>query len=145
MIDHAFRTLPQRQSTGLAGSSLGGLISVYGFIQRGETFGLCAALSPSLWFGYSATTDMALAVPLHPGRLYLDIGTAEGMPVGRSSTRGERASRFYVRTVRSMADLLRERGVDVMYVEDQGGEHNEAAWARRLPGALRFLLAGTEP
>ena len=26
------------------------------------------------------------------------------------------------------------------YVEDPGGRHNEAAWARRLSGALTFLL-----
>jgi hypothetical protein len=27
------------------------------------------------------------------------------------------------------------------YVEDQSGRHNEASWARRLEGALEFLLA----
>jgi predicted alpha/beta superfamily hydrolase len=140
MIDREFRTMPQREFTGLAGSSLGGLISLYGYMQRGEYFGLCAALSPSLWFGYSAMTDLTLTAPQRPGRLYLDIGTAEGMPVGRSAARAERASRFYVRTVRTMADIFRQRGSEVMYVEDEGGQHSEAAWMRRLPGALRFIL-----
>jgi hypothetical protein len=43
-----------------------------------------------------------------------------------------------------MRDALVEKGYrldrDLKYVVEKGGEHNEAAWARRLPGALRFLL-----
>jgi hypothetical protein len=62
-----------------------------------------------------------------PGRLYVDHGSHEN-----SAAR--------------LAQLLRQKGYrderDLRYVVEAGGEHNEAAWARRLPDALRFLLAG---
>ena len=45
-----------------------------------------------------------------------------------------------------MRDLLIEmgyqRGRDLMWVEDKGGLHNEAAWGKRLRPALPFLLGG---
>jgi isoamylase len=62
--------------------------------------------------------------------LYLDTGTLEG--------------RGHVRQVREMVRLLRRRAVhprrQLRYVEDRGGLHNEAAWARRFEPALRWLL-----
>jgi hypothetical protein len=43
-----------------------------------------------------------------------------------------------------MANLLMDKGFrkdeTLLYVKEEGGEHTESAWARRLPGALRFLL-----
>ena len=54
----------------------------------------------------------------------------------------------YVRDSRRMAALLRAKGYgprDLRFVVDAGGRHNEAAWARRLPGALRFLLGPLRP
>jgi hypothetical protein len=46
--------------------------------------------------------------------------------------------------VRQLGEMLLtkgyQRGENLMYIEDEGGKHNEEAWARRLPNALRFLL-----
>src|SRR5438067_8253158 len=39
LINDDFRTLTERENTGIAGSSLGGLISLYGFFRARETFG----------------------------------------------------------------------------------------------------------
>jgi hypothetical protein len=48
---------------------------------------------------------------------------------------------------RRLRDLLLEQGYvegrDLQYVEEPYGIHRESAWARRLPDALRFLLAET--
>lgn len=123
-IDADLRTLPGRKTTGLIGSSMGGLVSLYGFFKRAETFGLAAALSPSFWVGHSAIYDYVRRQPHRPGRLYIDNGTAEN-------------------DAAPMRDLLSERGYgpdQVLYVREEGGQHTEAAWARRVPGALRFLL-----
>ena len=50
LVDARFRTLPQRETTGVAGSSMGGLISLFAFFARPDVFGIMGALSPSLWF-----------------------------------------------------------------------------------------------
>ena len=51
LIDRRVRTRPEREATGIFGSSMGGLISLYAFFRAPETFGFVGAMSPSLWFG----------------------------------------------------------------------------------------------
>ena len=127
LIDAAFRTEPGREHTGLIGSSMGGLISLYGYFRYPEVFGLAGALSPALWYTRGAIYDFVAKAPFVPGKIYLDNGSRENS-----------ASR--------MEQLLIEKGYqagrDLLYVVEPGGRHTETAWARRLPGALRFLLSG---
>lgn len=125
LIDQAFRTRPDKRHTGLMGSSMGGLISLYGFFYHPHTFGFVGSMSPAYWYAaggiYPAVTD----APFVPGRVYLDHGTKENS-----------AARMYA--------LLMAKGYKpgqtLSYVKEEGAEHTESAWARRLPGALRFLL-----
>lgn len=129
-IDRIYRTMPGREGTGIAGSSMGGLISLYAFFSRPEHFGFVAALSPSLWFGDRAIFPLIEAAPHIPGRIYLDIGTAEGAES--------------LVNARRMRDLLLSKGyregVDFRWVEEIGGSHTEAIWGRRFKAALPFLL-----
>src|SRR5207249_10567276 len=78
VVDAQFPTLPDRRHTGIAGSSMGGLISMYAFFRYSESFGFAAALSPSLWFADGALLDLVARAPRVPGRLYLDVGMREG-------------------------------------------------------------------
>jgi predicted alpha/beta superfamily hydrolase len=129
LIDRDFRTLADRAHTGVLGSSMGGLISLYAFFSRPETFGFAGAMSPALWFAGRAIFPFVERAPLPPGRLYLDIGTHEG-----SSTLPD---------ARRMHRLLRRKGCrapHLLYVEERGAVHSEAVWANRLPAALEFLL-----
>ncbi|HRF98114.1 MAG TPA: alpha/beta hydrolase-fold protein, partial [Aggregatilineales bacterium] len=57
LIDSQFRTQPQRETTGIAGSSMGGLISLHGFLTRPDIFGLCGSFSPVFWTGLQNTVD----------------------------------------------------------------------------------------
>lgn len=129
-IDRQFRTAPGRDSTGLAGSSMGGLISLYGYFRRPEAIGFTASLSPSLWFADRAIFPVIEAAPFIPGRIYLDIGTEEGS-----------AS---LANARRMRDLLVAKGyregVDLRWVEESGAGHTEAVWGRRFRAAVPFLL-----
>lgn len=124
-IDRDFRTLKQREHTGIMGSSMGGLISLYGFFQRADVFGFAGVMSPSLWIGGGAIYNFIREHRFVPGKIYLDNGTRE-------------------QSARKMKALLLEKGyrpeVDLRYVAEVDGEHTESAWARRLPDALRFLL-----
>src|SRR5688572_29140218 len=75
MIHRDFRTLPDRDNTGIAGSSMGGLISLYGFLKYGEVFGIAGVFSPAYWFGQRAIFQTLEQAPYVPGKIYLDIGS----------------------------------------------------------------------
>ena len=76
-IDRRFRTRRERDHTGIAGSSMGGLISLYAFLRHPGIFGFCGAMSPSLWFARGAIFEFARGVPRWFGRVYLDIVAPE--------------------------------------------------------------------
>ncbi len=130
LVDARFRTLPQPETTGVVGSSMGGLISLFAFFARPDIFGILGALSPSLWFAERAIFRLLETAPFHPGRLYLDVGRQEGAET--------------LENARRLRDLLRAKGYvegeHLRYLEDRSGKHEEAAWSRRFRAALPFLL-----
>jgi predicted alpha/beta superfamily hydrolase len=132
LVDSRYRTIQTPDGTGMAGSSLGGLISLYGFFRAPARYGFVAAMSPALWFGDGQIFRLVEAAGYVRGRVYLDVGTREG-----------EGTLF---NARQMRDLLvtkgYKRGRDLMWVEDKGGAHNEAAWGRRFRSALPFMLGG---
>ncbi|MBZ0275864.1 MAG: alpha/beta hydrolase [Anaerolineae bacterium] len=135
LIDSAFRTLPGREHTGLAGSSMGGLISLYGFIQHPAVFGAAGVISPAFWFGELAIFPFVEQAAFVPGKIWMDVGTQEGDAV---------VSQAYLEGARRMRRILLAKGYregeTLRYLEDEGGIHNEADWARRLPDIVRFLV-----
>jgi predicted alpha/beta superfamily hydrolase len=131
LIDASFRTLPDREHTGLAGSSLGALISLYGFFRRPDVFGFVGAMSPSLWFaGGALLRFIEDEASYTPGRVYLDAGTAEG----------ERTVSDVARLRGTLVEMGYTRRGELVCITEPGAGHNERAWARRLLGKLRFLL-----
>ncbi len=135
LIDERFRTLRDREYTGILGSSMGGLISLYAFFQHSATFGLVGAMSPSLWFADRAIFAAVEAARFVPGHIYLDVGTNEG-----GATVGN---------ARRLCALLEQkgyrRGQELCYLEEPEAGHCESAWSRRLDHALRFLLGHARP
>ena len=129
-VDRHFRTERDPEHTGIMGSSMGGLISLYAFLKRPHVFGFAGVMSPSLWFGGGAIFRIAEERERWTGRLYLDTGTAEG--------------RRQVRQTREMVRLLRRHALrprrQIHYVEARGAGHNELAWAARFERAARWLL-----
>lgn len=144
LIDRSFCTQPEREHTGIMGSSLGGLISLYAFFKRPEVFGLVGAVSPSLRWGNKGIFRFVEDATFMPGRVYMDVGTAEGVKPAADTSGRPSSPEGYVQQVRDMNALLVRKGYrpgkDLLYVEEEGGIHHESAWARRLPVALRFLL-----
>lgn len=128
-IDAMYRTRKDRAGAVIAGSSMGGLISLYAFFRRPSPFGAAAVFSPSIWFGERQALSFVQASRLTTGRLYLDVGTNEGAAT--------------LRDARTLNRVLRRKGYKteaLWYLEAQGGQHREADWAWRLPQALEFLL-----
>jgi predicted alpha/beta superfamily hydrolase len=134
LVDARFRTLPGRDTTGVAGSSMGGLVSLFAGFAQPAVFGVVAALSPSLWYAGRAIFGLLEAAPFHPAKVYLDIGRLEGAQT--------------LEDARRLRDLLRAKGYvpgpQLRYVEDRSGGHDEAAWGRRFQAALPFLLSSSE-
>jgi predicted alpha/beta superfamily hydrolase len=87
-------------------------------------------MSPALWFGDGEIFPYVEGAANVGGRVYLDVGGREGAGT--------------LANARAMCDLLERkgyrRGRDLMWVEDRHGQHNEAAWGKRLRKALPFLL-----
>jgi predicted alpha/beta superfamily hydrolase len=120
--------------TALGGSSLGGLLTLYVGMRHPEVFGKLAIMSPSLWWDDRAILRMMASYPMRPRpRIWLDTGTEEAS-TPRASTLDARALR------RILSRQGWRNGRNLMYYEDQGGGHNEGAWAHRFPMMLRFLF-----
>jgi predicted alpha/beta superfamily hydrolase len=136
-IDSHYRTKKDAEHTGIGGSSLGGLISLYVSLNYPALFGRPAVLSPSVWFANKQIVHYVDALPKKPRvRVWMDTGTKEG----QSSEEAQQT----VDDARLLKDTLMKHGwrlgQDFNYFEAQGAEHNEAAWAARLEPVLTFLF-----
>ena len=129
-IDREFRTRPGRNDTVIGGASMGAVIALYAYFRHPEVFGRAAVQSPALWFASGAMFDYIDAVPLVPGRIFLDVGRREGVQT--------------LRNARRLRDSLLLKGFvarkTLHWVEDRAGTHHEYAWGKRLKKALPFLL-----
>jgi predicted alpha/beta superfamily hydrolase len=130
-IDATYRTLTDPVQTGLGGSSLGGLVTLYLGLQNPDVFGKLAVLSPSVWWDNRVILKLVrLTDPKPRLTIWLDIGTGEG---GKT-----------VRDARALRDELVRAGwvlgADLMYAEVPDAAHNELAWAQRVGPFLHYLF-----
>jgi len=130
-IDRHLRTRPEAASTGLGGSSLGGLATLAIGLARPDVFGRLAVMSPSLWWDRRRVLEQARAAQHRlPLRMWLDAGTDEGPGT--------------LHHVRMLKNILVARGWrlkdDLHYREVAGGRHSEADWSRRAGDMLRVLF-----
>ena len=129
-IDRTYRTLPDREHTFIAGSSMGGLMSLYALVEYNDVFSGAAALSPSLWAARKDLKPLIKSHPLaRPTRLYMDLGSGETM--------GNPAPVMF------MFDLAKEfsrAGAEFDARNVPGGQHCEADWEKRIPIFLPYLL-----
>lgn len=133
-INATYRTRFDLESTGVGGSSMGGLISLYLCKWYPNLFGRCAALSPSLWWDQEA-----FAQSIHTAarwtkscRIWLDVGMNEG-----GSDAGRQGM---LRRTRGLAEQLVQLGADHRYYEDPFGSHHESSWGSRFGDVLMYLF-----
>lgn len=130
-VDKNFRTLPGRQSTGIGGSSMGGLISIYcGFIYP-EIFGKMMIFSPSLWLTPKIYFHAINFFNPFQTKIYLYAGGNEGSNM--------------IPNVQRLRAALQRKGLDGSKIEfnlsiDPEGEHNEQKWGREFPRAVEWLF-----
>lgn len=130
-VDATYRTRPDAASTGLGGSSLGGLVTMYLGLKYPAVFSRLLVVSPSVWWDERTIAAMVASLEHKtPQRIWLDIGTREGDEA--------------VADARLLRDALVAKGWrlgrDLVYVEASGAGHDESAWAARAPAMLRFAF-----
>ena len=116
----------------MGGASLGGLVTLSIARQYPDRIGRLLLMSPSVWWDRRVILRRLQRVGLRPRpRVWLDIGRHEGT---RSIT-----------DARALRDVLRRQTTALNYLEDPDGHHTECDWARRLPAALAWLFAPSQP
>lgn len=130
MIDARYPTLPGRETTFIAGSSMGGLMSLYAATAYNAVFSRAACLSPSLWVAPRGVKRMIRSAELSPDTvIYMDYGQKE-------LQNHEGMLSVFV----DAADALTRRSVLLTSRIVPGGEHCEACWEEQIPFFMNTLL-----
>lgn len=133
VIDANLRTLPDAEHTGIGGSSLGGLISLYGGMMHPDVFGRLMVFSPSLWISPKIYFDAIRFQAPVPMRVFVYGGEAE--------------SQYMVPNLeRFKESLLKQQyggnPIDVHISVLPEGTHEEIHWSREFPRAIEWLFYG---
>lgn len=145
-VDASFRTRTGRDDTAIVGSSMGGLMSCYAILERPEVFGRAGCVSahwpavdPRVVEGESESVK-ALWDAWFTARLGAPDGRRVWMDHGTATLDAYYAPYQQVVDARFAAAGW-QRGRDWESKVYQGAEHEENAWAARLPAIFGWLLA----
>ncbi|MEM9820675.1 MAG: alpha/beta hydrolase-fold protein, partial [Bacteroidota bacterium] len=130
-IDNNYRSRPEREYTGIVGSSMGGLIAMYAAIEHQEVFGKAGVFSPSFWFTDQAYNHVSNTGKEADTRIYLLAGDLE-------------SNGSVVAAIEAMYSTLIAAGFDAAEVNvhtHADGQHSEWFWAREFPDAYLWLCA----
>lgn len=143
IIDTQYRTLTDTDNTAAAGSSMGGQVSMYLGWDSPTVFGRIGAFSGA-WDVFNANFRNRLQTqPKRAIRVYLDSGDAGPSADGFWTTVGVRDNLINpARAAGVGGAYVLER--DLRYVYGPGHQHNEPAWAARLPQCYTFLFPASE-
>lgn len=134
-IDHHYRTRPEREATGILGSSMGGLLATYAALRYPTVFGRVGVFSPAYWFaGQALLTYVAQQSPRPDTRWYFMCGTQESPTMEP--------------LMASMRGALHAAGVpdnNLTYKVLTDGQHAEWFWQREFGAAYSWLFAEDEP
>ncbi|GGK82078.1 phosphonate ABC transporter ATP-binding protein [Rufibacter glacialis] len=128
-IDSHYRTLPGKEHTGIAGSSMGGLISLYAALKYPQVYGKAGIFSPAFWVSPEFYKYAAQTKPAKDLRIFLVAGAKEGEKM--------------VPDMKRMRDLLLKQGLpaaNLKYEVHEDGEHKEAYWQREFPRVFKWLF-----
>ena len=128
-IDENLRTIPDREHTAIAGSSMGGLMTLYAVAKYNKYFSKGAALSPSLWaYGTNLVEFIEKSKFSKDTVLYMDYGSKEFDKAGKAKANFCKAT-----------EALIQKGVLLTSRIVPGGEHSEASWERQIPIFMNVL------
>jgi predicted alpha/beta superfamily hydrolase len=138
-LQKRYRIATGPANTGLGGSSYGAVVSLTTALHRPGVFGKLLLESPSLWVGDGKLLAEVQKTKLLPQEIYVGIGTKE--------TANSESDALILQDVKELEQILKAKGMGpsrLKVVIEEGAQHNEAAWARRLPEALTFLYGRSD-
>ncbi len=138
MIDKEYRTWWSRECTGIAGSSMGGLMAWYGVTKYNSCFSKAACISSSIGVCMDNVKTELEACPIDPDtRVFLSWGTREAWGVTDHDHEdfGSNTSKCN----RYVADIMEKQGAAVEVYCQIGGGHCEADWEKLVPDFMDFL------
>lgn len=146
-VDAAFHTSAKREDRGVAGISLGGLISVYVGFEASDTFSFVGTQSGSMFWPYTGTlgdvdkndinamVQRASTGPVVPLRFYVD----HGAPSNNESDCRAADDWDDCQSNALFVDALQQRGYTYAHFVEVGGQHDWVYWKKRLPKLLCFF------
>ncbi|MCP1661281.1 alpha/beta hydrolase [Neisseria perflava] len=133
-IDSTYRTYPFREATGIAGSSMGGLMSIYAVGKYNRIFSKAACLSSAILNELYA--DMEQCAIDSNTRVYLSWGEQEAGRGGKSVDAWHTPA---ARANQAIAGIFTRAGAACdVYCQPQG-RHTEADWEKQIPQFMDFL------
>ncbi|MBR4163016.1 MAG: alpha/beta hydrolase [Solobacterium sp.] len=138
MIDSEYRTYGFREATGIGGSSMGGLMSIYGIIRHNQVFSKAACLSTGIFHNISNLRKDLASSDISPDtKIYMSWGEIES---GRAAHNGNPAyDTREARSVRKFERELQERNADTYIYFQPGGRHCEEDWQKQVPLFMNYL------
>jgi len=128
-IDSKYPTLPERENTVLCGSSMGGLMALYGACEYNHVFQKAACLSPSFWVSKDKVLNMVANAEMETDTcIYIDYGSVE-LPSHAPNSEA----------LISVARSLLTKHVNVALRIIPGGTHSETSWERQIPKLMEYL------
>lgn len=122
-IDKQYRTLPDREHTIICGSSMGGLMALYGATVYNRIFQRAACLSPSVWVSPGKVVELVAKASIKNDTcIYMDYGSLE---MYNHVANAE--------ALISVSHLLLTKRVNLAFRIIPGGTHSEASWEKQIP------------
>ncbi len=138
LVDLEYRTIPFRECTGIAGSSMGGLMALYAVVHYNRWFSKGGCVSSAIGFCMRPLMSDLRKNKISPDtRIYLSWGSREAHGI-KDPEADDRNSKTYTWN-KKVADQLLSGGAAVKMHCQVGGGHCEADWEKLVPVFMNFL------
>ena len=136
-VDANFRTWAHREATAIGGSSMGGIMSLYGLVRYNHVFSKGACVSSAIFPVMNALMNDMRECSIHPDtRAWLSWGTVEARCENHIEID---CSSGAWRCNKAAADRFLDRGAMPQLYCQLGGSHCEADWEKQVPLFMDFL------
>lgn len=126
-VDEHYRTLKDRKNTSIAGSSMGGIISMWAVMQYPQIFGSAGIFSPSFWIAPPFKNEVLAMMKNYNGKLFFYAGGSESKTMVNDMD-------TIIYAINTVSNVTIKRKVS------PNGQHNETAWQKAFPEFIEMLI-----
>ncbi|MGB3008120.1 MAG: alpha/beta hydrolase-fold protein [Chitinophagaceae bacterium] len=126
-IDKHYRTKRNKSNTSIAGSSMGGLISMFAILKYPKVFGGAGVFSPAFWVAPGIYDEINAKGRKVKGRIYFFAGKQEG----------ETMVPYMLKAFEGLSAVSKSK---ISLIIRDEGMHNEATWRKEFPSFYQWIL-----